>query len=320
MKLDYEEYSKISIHNHFGNNSGNGGKQADRILNDKINKKSNFNWDTSIKKVKDAYYSNFNLLAFTNSNIMMPLEYVKLRKLCKTLDMELLFGVEINIKADKQDKYLHVTVVFSTNTRFYDIDGKGIVEKLEEVYKSNNNFYLTVEQLNKWIFGQRAILIPHGIKQSKTSRSASKNVEQFQEIIGLENAFPILIDDNKKYHMETLKKEIRTLLNKADFEWLSSSVNISNADREDCSSIQDPTYIWGKNTFDDLYFAAISEVTKRNRIKRSSDILKKVNYISKILIKPNNIKSQMLECTINCSHGLNTIIGKSRKWKNLIAK
>ena len=68
-------------------------------------------------------------------------------------------------------------------------------------------------------------------------------------------------------------------------------------------------------SFDDLYFSVLM---KNTRIKREEDIITKTSYISKIEIIPKVEKPQINKTVIECSHGLNSIIGKSGSGKTLL--
>jgi len=57
---------------------------------------------------------------------------------------------------------------------------------------------------------------------------------------------------------------------------------------------------------------------KGSRIKRDEDIIKKTSYISRIEIIPKVENPQIEKCVIECSHGLNSIIGKSGSGKTLL--
>ena len=50
---------------------------------------------------------------------------------------------------------------------------------------------------------------------------------------------------------------------------------------------------------------------KNTRIKREEDIITKTSYISRIEIIPKVENPQISKSVIECSHGLNSIIGKS---------
>lgn len=301
---EFKEYSKISVHNHFGDS------ESERKIDDPFDKKISFNYIEAIAKIKEAHDENFNLLAFTNANVLLVPQYLALKKYAQILNINLIPGTEINIFNNKTNKILHLIVLFNPNSNLINI-----ANRLEDSITENCQNYITIDQLVNIILCEKVILIPHGIKQTRYERGAADNPEQFKEIIAMRDAIPIIIEDNRTYHKETLKARLKDELNKDEYAWLERSQNVSCADRESFSNILDPTYIWGNNTFDDLYFAVLMQ---GSRIKRKDDIINKPNYISKIEIIPKNKNSQIEKKTILCSHGLNSIIGKSGSGKTLL--
>ena len=64
-----------------------------------------------------------------------------------------------------------------------------------------------------------------------------------------------------------------------------------------------------------MYFSVLM---KNTRIKREEDIITKTSFISKIEIIPKIENPQITKSIIECSHGLNSIIGKSGSGKTLL--
>lgn len=301
---EYKEYSKISIHNHFGD------EFSERRKDDMYNKSIKFNYISAMNKIKKASKENFNLLAFTNANILLVAQYIGLKKYAELLNITLLPGIELNILNENKDKILHLVVIFDPNTNLFKIS-----DKLNKFIDSNKEVSININQLVDLILQEKVILVPHGIKQTKNKRSSADNPEQFKEILAMRNAIPIIIEDNKVFHKDTLLLKLKNELNKEEFAWLEKSTNVSCADRQSFEEIEDPTYIWGNNKFSDLYFAVLMQ---GSRIKRKNDIIVKPNYISKIRIEQKGDNAQIEETTIMCSHGLNSIIGKSGSGKTLL--
>lgn len=301
---EYKEYSKISVHNHFGD------KNSEKKIDEDFQKKIVFNYDDALKQIKEAYDENFNLLAFTNANVLLVPQYIALKKYSELLNITLLPGAEINIINNETKKILHLIVLFNPQSNLFKIS-----QTLNNYIIKNKYNYITIEQLVDLIFGEKVILIPHGIKQTKYKKSAADNPVQFQEIIAMRDAIPVIIEDNRVFHRETLKARLKDELTSKEFLWLEKSQSVSCADRESFKNVTDPTYIWGNNTFDDLYFAVLMQ---GSRIKRKNDIIIKPNYIHKIEIEPKNENAQIEKTTIACSHGLNSIIGRSGSGKTLL--
>lgn len=302
--ITYEEFTKLSIHNHFGD------ANSEKTLNDSYDKAVRMNYESTLKRLEEAKKNNFHLLALTNANTFELASYITIKIMASELGIELIPGVELNIKHNSLDKYLHTIVLIDPSCNLIDFE-----VKLESYILQNKNNYITIEQLVDLIIEKKVIIIPHGIKQSSGGKSASENPEQFKEIIAFNDSVPIIIEDNKAYHKASLLQKLEHVLNSKEKAWLEKSANISAADRTSYSRIDSPSYIWGKASFDDLYFAALM---KGSRIKREQDIIKKTCYISKIEIIPKVSTPQIEKCTISCSHGLNSIIGKSGSGKTLL--
>lgn len=302
----YDEFTKLSIHNHFGS------KDSEKKIDEPFNKIMTMDYDSVIKRLDDAEKNDFELLVLTNANTFKVADYITIRLIAKEYNIEVLPGVEINVSNKDCTKYLHTVLILDPNSNLLQFQ-----EELQKCYNSNNSNYISIEQLVKIILEKKVIIIPHGIKQSGGQRSASENSEQFKEIIVFNDAIPVIIEDNKSYHKETLIQKLKNELNKEELAWLEESANISAADRTSYSKIESPSYIWGKASFNDLFFASLM---KESRIKREEDIIVKTSYISQIEIKPKEgiSNSQISHAVINCSHGLNSIIGKSGSGKTLL--
>lgn len=302
----YSEFTKLSIHNHFGS------KDSEKKINESFNKITSMEYNSVIERLEDADKNDYELLVLTNANTFKVIDYISIRLLAKEYNIEILPGVEINVSNSDYTKFLHVVLILNPNSDLLDFQ-----EELQECYNENLKNYITIEQLVKIVLERKVIIIPHGIKQSGGRRSSSENAEQFKEIIAFDDAIPVVIEDNKSYHRETLIQKLKDELSKDELAWLEQSANISAADRMSYSKIESPSYIWGESSFNDLFFASLM---KGSRIKREEDIIVKTSYISKIEIVPkegiNN--PQISYSSIECSHGLNSIIGKSGSGKTLL--
>lgn len=307
--MEYKEFSKLSIHNHIG------GQESERKLNEAYNKNVNFNMLEAVNLINDAAYNNFNVIAITNANIFKVSHYLMAKIYANQKNIELLPGVELNIADNKCKKFLHLVVLVDPNS-----DLIGFEQAINNAIIKNGENYINISQLVEIIIKYKTILIPHGLKQSNEKkknkdRSSAGNVEQFKEIISIDDAIPVLIEDSKSYHKKTLELKLNNFLDAKEKYWVSKSVSVSAADRKSFSEIESPTYIWGGKTFEDLYFATLMKST---RIKREEDIITKTSYISRIEIIPKVDNPQINKSIIKCSHGLNSIIGKSGSGKTLL--
>lgn len=301
------EFTKLSIHCHFGNVGE--AKDADRLIDYEIDRPIVYDMKSAINQLDEAYAYGFRLLAHTNSNTLNLPYYYLLRHYACELGVELLPGAEFNLQNWRDGgRYLHVVVVFDPESDLFTID-----KLIAEAVTNNGKNYLTIEQLSQILTFGRAIACVHGIKQKKDNHSLSKNAEMVPELAGLNCFMPVAIEDNENYHRETLEVELRKeLTDEACFEWLDLAASISCADRKPFSKISSPTVIWAAKTFPDLFHAALMG---GSRIKREVDAVTKSNYIARIEIDEG---SGLRKSIIDCSHGLNAIIGQSGSGKTLL--
>lgn len=297
-----EEFTKISIHNHLG------GSGADRTLNDRYDKSICYNRQEAFNLIDNAKDNGFGLLVLTQANCLPALDYYESKNYAKAKGITLLPGAEFNLKND-EDKYLHTVVVFEDKE-----DVKLIEKQINEFIFKNKDNYIKMNQFLDLIIDHKCIIAAHGIKQKDNNRSASTNPATFTELINLSDSIPVIIEDNHKYHKKTLIEELRDALTAKELAWVNRAAVVSTADRRKFNEIKSPTYIWGQPSFDDLYYSCFMGET---RIKRKSDIINKVNYIDRIVIDCYD-NSQLRPLTINCSHGLNTIIGPSGSGKTML--
>ena len=296
-----DEYCKVSIHNHLG---GNG---ADRKIDDKYNKSCKFDMNLAIELIDEAKECGFDLIALTQANRLPASDYSLIKQYGIKKDLCILPGVEINLKHESEEKLLHTVVVFDDRS-----DIEAIEKTIDSYIVNNKSNCLNMNQFLELVIEYRCIIAAHGIKQS--SRSAANNPETFSELINISDSIPVVIEDNHKYHKTTLMNELKEKLSAQELEWIDKSANLSSADRKSFKDIKSPTYIWGNPNFDDLYYSCFMSGT---RVKRETDIITKVNYISKIEIGEIG-DTQLKQCSIFCSHGLNSIIGASGSGKTLL--
>jgi len=307
--MKYKEFSKISIHNHIGGNN------CERKLDEQYNKKLSFDLNSAVDILKDAKKNDYELLAITNANVFRVEDYLETKFIAKKYSINIIPGVELNISNEDKTKFLHVVLLVDPKSNLIKFSNK-----INEIIQINKNNYVDINQLVDIVISHKVILIPHGLKQSNArkpnkDRSAALNVEQFKEIISMDDAIPIVMEDAKTYHKETLKLKLKDKLSEKEMYWVDKSISVSAVDRKHFNEIDSPTYIWAGNSFDDLYFSVLM---KNTRIKREEDIITKTSYISRIEIIPKAEYPQISKSVIECSHGLNSIIGKSGSGKTLL--
>ena len=297
------EFIRISLHNHFG------GNQADRTLDKDPYAIAAFSMKEACEKLLSAKEENYTLLAMTSHNTLHLAEYYLLRNYSKRLGVTLLPGTEIDLRNQADaNKYLHVVVVFDPLSDLWTIR-----DCLTKSRTENQKNCLTFEQLVELAIIGRSIIIAHGVKQNRSGRAAENNPELLSDLIALSKAMPVILEDNKEYFKATLRNRLEDLLNSDELEWIEEAAVVSTADRQDFTSIESPTLMWGRATFDDLYYTAIMG---KLRLFRENDVVNKVCYISSINILHSG-RTQIQDSTITCSHGLNTIIGPSGGGKTL---
>jgi len=295
----YKEFTKISIHNHFG------GDNADRL----ITQSNVLEFDTpmAISQIDDAANNEFNLIAMTNSNVFHVERYIILNRYAKKKGVTLIPGVELNVCNSTEDKFLHVVILISDNDDIFLFKNM-----INEMIGENSDIYINFTQLAKLVYNFKAIIIPHGLKQNE--RSSGNNVEQLKKIISMDFAEPILLEDNKAYQKVTLKSKLEDKLTEKEYIWLAKVPSVSALDRiASFSNIQSPTYIWGDKDYDSLYYSALMGET---RVFREEDLNTKPNYVAEITIEPSG--EEFGDSTVKCSHGLNSIIGSSGSGKTLL--
>lgn len=150
-----EEYTKLSIHNHFG------GKPANLTIDRPIGDRAVFDLAKGFEKLRLAKEADYQLLAQTNSNHLDVASYLLMRKMASLDSIELLPGVEINLVNWKNEKQvLHVVVVVDPCSNLFVF-----TKALEEAFTANNRFALHLEQFCEILSDRRAIICVHGLKQ-----------------------------------------------------------------------------------------------------------------------------------------------------------
>ena len=204
--MKYKEFSKISIHNHIGGNN------CERKLDEQYNKKLSFDLNSAVDILKDAKKNDYELLAITNANVFRVEDYLETKFIAKKYSINIIPGVELNISNEDKTKFLHVVLLVDPKSNLIKFSNK-----INEIIQINKNNYVDINQLVDIVISHKVILIPHGLKQSNArkpnkDRSAALNVEQFKEIISMDDAIPIVMEDAKTYHKETLKLKLKDKL------------------------------------------------------------------------------------------------------------
>lgn len=306
------EYTKISIHNHFG------GKSADCTKDKDSNYQSSFDLMDAYRRIEDAVAHGFRLLGQTNSNEFDASAYVLIRCYAHLRNVEIIPGIEVNLQNwEKPNKVTHIVVLFDPSSNPFLIQ-----QKIRNYYSKNANlesdlkpkstekYFLTIDQLSELAICTRTIICIHGKKQE--DRSLHDNPEIAKEVLGLSRFLPVATEDNKTYHKLLLNARLKNFLSEEQVDWFESAANISAADRQSFCDIESPTLIWAGNTFDDLFYSVL---IGKKRILREEHVVTRLSYIARIVIDSN---SSMESSDLLCSHGINSIIGPSGSGKTLL--
>lgn len=295
-----EEYTKLSIHNHFG------GKLADLTIDRPVTDRAKFDLAVGYKELSEAQGHDYRLLAQTNSNRLDVASYVLMRRMASYCGIELLPGAEINlINWQDASRVLHVVVVADPESNLLEF-----AEAIDGFFQENGRFALSIDQLCEVLCNRRAVLCVHGLKQD--DRGLSRNPEMAQEVLSLNRYLPVAVEDNKSYHKLMLKSRIQDFLAEQNLKWFDVAANLSSVDRQRFGEAPSPSFMWAGSTFDDLFYSVL---VGSSRIVREEDIVSRVSYVSRIVVEDG---ANMKHSEINCSQGLNCIIGPSGSGKTLL--
>jgi len=302
--MQYKEFVRTSLHNHFGTSS------AERTLNDPVDKSITFDMTDCYLKIDSASKEGFTMLGLTNANCI-PIELFAILSIyAKEKDILLLPGIELNLKSQKTGKYMHVVVIFDPKSPILETS-----IQIDQYILTHSQPYLTIEEFVSLNTQTKCIVIPHAIKQNRSERSASTNPDLIQELLAYDCAIPLLLDGTREFHKLQLMHKLSDDLSEYELDIISDINIISTADREDFSKVIDPTFIWGENTFESLYYASLMG---GERFVRESDRYEKERYLSRIAIKPKSNGELLENNELTLSHGLNSIIGSSGSGKTLL--
>ena len=295
-----EEYTKLSIHNHFG------GKFANLTIDRPIGDRAVFDLAKGFEELRSAKEAGYQLLAQTNSNHLDVAAYLLMRKMASLDLVELLPGVEINLVNWKNEKQvLHVVVVVDPCSNLFVF-----TKALEEAFAANNRFALQLEQFCEILSDRRAIICVHGLKQD--DRGLAGNSQMAQELLSMNRYFPVAVEDNRSFHKLSLQQQIKEFLSDETLVWFDTVADISSVDRQNFDKVLSPTYMGAGATFDDLFYSVLAGDC---RMVRKEDIVKRVSYVARIAIDDGN---GMTQSDVNCSQGLNCVIGPSGSGKTLL--
>lgn len=295
-----DEYTKLSIHNHFNN------KSADLTIDRPIGSEAKFNLQAGYDQIKEAKSAGYQLLAQTNSNNLDVAAYLLMRKMAALHGIELLPGVELNLlNWTDESKVLHIVIVLDPDSQLLSFS-----KNLNSHFIVNGRYALTINQLCELLCDRRAVICVHGLKQD--DRGLARNPPMAQELLSMNKYFPIAIEDNRSFHKLSLEQHIKDFLTEEQLNWFDAAADISSVDRSAFDELASPTYMWAGATFDDLFYSVLMGDC---RMIRREDIVNRVSYVSRIVIEDGK---GMKHSEIKCSQGLNCVIGPSGSGKTLL--
>ena len=295
-----DEYTKLSIHNHFNNRS------ADLTIDRPIGSEAKFDLQTGYDQIREAKAADYQLLAQTNSNNLDVAAYLLMRKMAALHNIELLPGVEINLlNWTDESKVLHVVVVLDPDSQLLSFS-----KNLNSNFIFNGRYALTINQLCELLCDRRAVICVHGLKQD--DRGLAGNPPMAQELLSMNKYFPVAIEDNRSFHKLSLEQHIKDFLTEEQVNWFEAAADISSVDRSAFDGLISPTYMWAGASFDDLFYSVLMGDC---RMVRKEDIVNRVSYVSRIIIEDG---MGLKHSEISCSQGLNCVIGPSGSGKTLL--
>ena len=214
-----EEYTKLSIHNHFGD------KPADLTIDRSIDDRAVFDLAKGFEELRSAKAEGFQLLAQTNSNHLDVAAYLLMRKMASLDSIELLPGVEINlINWEDETRILHVVAVVDPCSNLLVF-----TKALEEAFVANGRFALKLDQFCEILSDRRAVICVHGLKQDDRGRAG--NPQMAQELLSMSRYFPVAVEDNRSFHKLSLQQQIKEFLSDETLTWFDTAADISSVDR-----------------------------------------------------------------------------------------
>lgn len=307
------EFSKLSLHNHFG---GDATHRSDKTIDIHVETNSCY-FDTKLafSKIDALAKQEYKLLGMTNSNTIWPKDFLLCRQYAKKLGIELLPGIEINVientigpKMDRNEiPCLHVVITFNNS-----LDILAISKEIEQYEQNNGLFVLTIDQLDNLLSkkNRKCVITVHGIKQP--GRNAIDNPNVFSDVLCLKDSLPILVEDNRSFHKLKLLEKLKSFLSHEKYQYVKEENSISALDRQNQAT--DPSYIWAPPTFDGLFYSSLMSET---RVFYESNIVFRPFFLSKMEIRHSE-KTELKTQSIIFSEGLNSIVGISGSGKTLL--
>ena len=260
--------------------------------------------------------NNINMFAITDHNRFDYKLYAKIRETIKNKNskyssvLEILPGIEFDVKIENDKKVCHIICIFSNTNK--DIEKLENVEKIlneNELIKDKSGYY-TKEKLENILkeIGLSVVLIAHQHKSLDNpnggKRSISDSVSNIYDYIatGYINALEYQKPSVQGMILDNLKKSdinIATIIGSDCHDWNAyPKHDMSSKAHEYISKIK------ALPTFKGLVFSITSPETRFNRYINNNK-----NYIEKIKINDEEIQ---------LSNGINAIIGDNGSGKSLL--
>ena len=260
--------------------------------------------------------NNINMFAITDHNRFDYKLYAKIREIIKSKNskysnvLEILPGIEFDVKIEKNKKVCHIICIFSNTNK--DIEKLENIEKIlneNELIKDKSGYY-TKEKLENILkeIGLSGVLIENQHKSLDNpnggKRSISDSVSNIYDYIatGYINALEYQKPSVQGMIIDNLKKSdinIATIIGSDCHDWKAYPKHDMNSKAHGYIS-----KIKALPTFKGLVFSITSPETRFNRCINNNK-----NYIEKIKINDEEIQ---------LSNGINAIIGDNGSGKSLL--
>ena len=271
---------------------------------------SNFTYKNYISSLADC---NIKMAAITNHNTIDMTNYLLCRYLAKKIDINILFGVEIDTDRETGENY-HFIAIFEENLEKCFQIAKTINESTNLKKEIKKTIRYSPNEIVSLIKNYNVIIIPHGDKSKGLLNHPTE--EQIKDALKkVRDGFIRVFDSPSDWKLERIKNLIK---NKDITEFDDDFGGVLFSDNRDWLKYKDKFrnfFMNAEPTFKGLLHSITNPV---DRFSLGNLIPTKSSYISKIVIKKKTDKARINDCTINLNSGYNCIIGKSGSGKSLL--
>ena len=261
--------------------------------------------------VRVANKHDLRLMAITNHNKMDFVNFIVTNFLSSRMRRKLLPGVEIDSVMDNGTTPLHMVIIFKD----IFIANYGFSKYINtQTEKKSHKVIYSPEEIVKILKHNDCLIIPHGDKDKGIFNDASE--ENIKEALKKVREGFIRIFDTKP---STWKLEkIKNYLSEINEKQLDIFGGVLFSDVRDWSKYDEKYRDFKMNAQPSFQGLIHSTSNPTRRFAKSTSINYNQNYISKIIIKPNDKDSIIQQTEIELNRGFNCVIGKSGSGKSLL--